>query len=101
MNQPLFRVSLSNEWSKQDAFYSALRQGHGQQAEHHFEWSEYKNPVNDVGVTRLYGIDNIQTILDGLRIRLTAEHSFTPPELVNQLKPFDRMIFKLLFTGRI
>ena len=57
--------------------------------------------MNDVGVTRLYGIDNIQTILDGLRIRLTEEHSFTPPELVNQLKPFDRMIFELLFTGRI
>ena len=63
--------------------------------------SKYKNPVNDVGVTKLYGIDNIQSILDGLTIRLTAEHSFTPPELVNELKPFDRQIFKLLFTGNL
>ena len=63
--------------------------------------SKYKNPVNDVGVTKLYGIDNIQSILDGLTIRLTAEHSFTPPELVNELKPFDRQIFKLLFTGSL
>ena len=63
--------------------------------------SKYKNPVNDVGITNLYGIDNIQSILDGLTIRLTAEHSFTPPELVNELKPFDRQIFKLLFTGSL
>lgn len=63
--------------------------------------SKYKNPVNDVGVTKLYGIDDIQTILDGLKVRMAAEHSFTPPDLVNELNPFDRMIFKLLFTGRI
>lgn len=63
--------------------------------------SKYKNPVNDVGVTKLYGIDKIQSILDGSKIRLTAEHSFTPPELINELKPFDRQIFKLLFTGSL
>ena len=63
--------------------------------------SKHKNPVNDVGVTKLYGIDNIQSILDDLKIRLTAEHSFTPPELVNELKPFNKQIFTLLFTGSL
>ena len=63
--------------------------------------SKYKNPVNDVGVTKLYGVDNIQNILEGLRVRVTAEHSLTPPELVNELKPFERQVFKLLFMGRV
>ena len=63
--------------------------------------SKYKNPVNDVGVTKLYGVDNIQNILEGLRVRVTAEHSLTPPELVNELKPFERQVFKLLFAGRV
>ena len=62
--------------------------------------SKFKNPVNDVGVTKLYGIDDIQTVLDGLKIRLKKEHSITPKHLVNELKFFDRIFFKLLFTGK-
>ena len=30
--------------------------------------SKFKNPVNDVGVTKLYGIDDIAAILEGLNI---------------------------------
>ena len=63
--------------------------------------SRYKNPVNDVGVTELYGIDDIERILDGLKIRLKAEHSFTPARLVDELKPSERLVFRLLYTGRI
>ena len=61
--------------------------------------SKFKNPVNDLGVTKLYGIDDIAAILDGLNITCKAEHSFTPRELVEQLKPADKRFFKLLFTG--
>ncbi len=60
--------------------------------------SKYKNPVNDVGVTTLYGIDDIEAVLRNTGISLTAEHSFTPDYLVNELKPLDRAVFKLLFT---
>ena len=63
--------------------------------------SKYKNPVNDVGVTKLYGIDAIGSIIDGLRIRFVKEHSFTPAALVKELTPVERMIFKLLFTGKL
>ena len=63
--------------------------------------SKYKNPVNDVGVTRLYGIDAIESVTDGLRISFVKEHSFTPPALVKELPPVERMIFKLLFTGSL
>ena len=62
--------------------------------------SKYRNPVNDVGVTQLYGIDDIQDVIDGLHIKYKAEHSFTPERLVNELKPLDRIFFKMMFTGR-
>ena len=62
--------------------------------------SKYKNPVNDVGVTRLYGIDDIGGLLAGTRLRLIAERPFTPDKLVNELEPADRSVFRLLFTGK-
>ena len=63
--------------------------------------SKYKNPVNDVGVTKLYGIDAVESIIDGLRIRLVKEHSFTPASLIKELTPGERLFFKLLFTGKL
>lgn len=63
--------------------------------------SKYRNPVNDVGVTELHGIDDIGSVLSGLDIHMIAEHSFTPAYLVNELKPADRIIFRILFTGRL
>lgn len=63
--------------------------------------SKYKNPVNDVGVTTLYGVDNIGDLVNDLDIQVKAEHSMTPPELVDELRPSEKTFFKLLFTGRI
>lgn len=63
--------------------------------------SKYKNPVNEVGVTQLYGIGNIDEVIRGTGIRFVKEHSFTPEHLVNQLKPAERFFFRLLFTGSV
>ena len=63
--------------------------------------SKYKNPVNDVGVTKLYGIDEVQVVLGDLPLYLKAEHTFTPEHLVNELKPLDKWFFKMLFTGKM
>ena len=62
--------------------------------------SKYRNPINDVGVTEVYGIDDVGTVLEGLKIRFVRDHSFTPKALVNELKPADRTVFRALFTGR-
>ena len=62
--------------------------------------TKFKNPVNDVGVSEVYGVDDIDTVLTGSGLRMTAEHSFTPPDLVDELDPSDRRIFKMLFTGK-
>lgn len=63
--------------------------------------SKYKNPVNDVGVSALHGIDAITQLLEGTRISLAAEHSFTPDYLVNELTGFDKHFFRLMFTGKM
>ena len=63
--------------------------------------SKYRNPVNDVGVTTLYGIDDMEEVVGGLGIRVVREHSFTPAALVNELPLLDRAFFKLMFTGRL
>ena len=63
--------------------------------------SKFKNPVNEVGVKKVYGIDDMEKVLGGLGIRVKREYSFTPGRLVNELKGFDKLIFKVLFTGRL
>lgn len=62
--------------------------------------SKYKNPINEVGASGVYGIDDPDEVLSGCRIRLKKEHSMTPARLVNELKPGERRFFRLLFTGR-
>ena len=62
--------------------------------------SKFKNPINDVGVTKVYGIDDIDGLLAGLKTHSIKEHSLTPENLVNELPSQDRRIFKMLFTGK-
>ena len=62
--------------------------------------SEKKNPINDVGVTKVYGVDDIDAICEGTGLMKTAEHSFTPKHLIDELKPVERGFFKMLFTGK-
>lgn len=62
--------------------------------------SKYKNPINDVGVTKVYGFDDMDGALADLSIRVLSEHSLTPAKLVDELKGIERTFFKLLFTGK-
>lgn len=62
--------------------------------------SKFKNPINDVGVTKVFGIDDIDGLLVGLKTHCIKEHSLTPENLVNEIPPRDRRIFKMLFTGK-
>lgn len=61
--------------------------------------SKYKNPINDVGVTTVWGIDDIQIVLEGTNLKCKAEHSMTPQKMVDQLPSSERWFFKWLFTG--
>ena len=63
--------------------------------------SKYKNPVNDVGVTELYGIDDIQALLRDTKLNCKVEHAFTPEYLIEELKPLERAFFRTMFAGSL
>lgn len=63
--------------------------------------SRYKNPINDVGVTQVYGLDDPRALEDGTGLVFADGHEMTPKELVNQLQGMERKIFRALYAGRI
>lgn len=58
--------------------------------------SRYKNPINDMGVTEVYGIDDPKTLEGYVR-----EHDMTPENLVEELEGSERKIFRALYAGAI
>ena len=60
--------------------------------------SKHKNPVNDVGVTKVYGIDNPETLQHG-KLIFVKEHTMIPKKYIDELKGLEKFIqeFKLLF----
>ena len=58
--------------------------------------SKYSNPINDVGVTKVCGMDD-PTVLAGF----LREHDMTPPELVEELSGMERTVFRTLYAGSI
>ena len=62
--------------------------------------SKYKNPINDVGVTTVYGYDSPSKIVEGLGLELISEHNMTPQKYVNQLRGAEKFMFKRLFAGK-
>lgn len=57
--------------------------------------SRIKNPVNEVGVTQVYGMDSPE--LDA--IGFFRAHEMTPPDLIAQLKPGEQFLFRRLYAG--
>ena len=62
--------------------------------------SKYKNPINEVGVTEVYGTDD-PSVFERERIKFFKEHSLTPEHLINELKGMEKVIFKALYAGKI
>jgi len=59
--------------------------------------SKHKNPINNVGVTQVWGLDDPST----LPLTFVAEHVMTPPEMIAQLRGWEQTIFKYLYAGRL
>lgn len=61
--------------------------------------TKYKNPINDVGVTQVYGLDDPRD-LETAGIQYVCSHSLTPEDMIRQLQGFERVFFKKMFTGK-
>ena len=61
--------------------------------------SRYKNPINDVGVTQVYGVDHpAELTVSGLLF--VKEHDMTPQPMIDQLPEKEKAIFRRLYAGK-
>ncbi len=63
--------------------------------------SKYKNPINDVGVTVVYGYDNPEELAEKSDMVFVREHNMTPQKYIDELRGLERTVFKNLFAGKI
>ena len=61
--------------------------------------SKYKNPINEVGVTTVYGIDEPRVLEDGIGLSFLEEGELTPAYLVDELRGMEKVIFRKVFAG--
>lgn len=60
--------------------------------------SKYKNPIKDVGVREVYGIDEPE-VLQSDNFVYAQEHAMTPQKYIDELKGVEKFIFKTLYAG--
>ena len=63
--------------------------------------SKYKNPINDVGVTAVYGMDEPKTLEPGTGFAFVREMDMTPPEMIAQLAGMEKRIFRCVYAGKM
>jgi len=60
--------------------------------------SRYKNPINDVGVTQVYGVDD-PAIFQWDGFAFVKEHAMTPTKYIDELQGMEKRIFEKLYAG--
>ncbi len=60
--------------------------------------SKRRNPINDVGVTEVYGIDTPQAY-QSEKLAFVKEHTMIPQKYIDELKGLERFIFAKLYAG--
>ncbi len=63
--------------------------------------SKYKNPINDVGVTQVYGYDNPQALAEQTSLLFKKEYEMTPQKYIDELNGMEKNIFEHLYAGKI
>ncbi len=61
--------------------------------------SKYKNPINEVGVTKVYGVDQPKLLEKG-GVCFLQELDMTPEKYINELNGLEKRVFKKLYAGR-
>ena len=62
--------------------------------------SAVKNPINDVGVTQVYGLDDPAVAAEGTGLTFLEELDMTPDDMIGQLQGMEKMLFRKLYAGR-
>ena len=62
--------------------------------------SKRRNPINDVGVIKVYGIDNPQAYQTE-KLAFVREHTMIPQIYIDELKGFERFVFAKLYAGNL
>ena len=62
--------------------------------------TKYKNPINEVGVTNVYGIDNPMVLTDQTGLAFVKQHEMTPGHLIDELTGLERTVFRNLYAGK-
>ena len=60
--------------------------------------SKYKNPINDVGVTKVHGMDDPSALENGT-LHFVKEHNMTPQSYIDELHGTEKYIFNKLYAG--
>lgn len=60
--------------------------------------TKYKNPINSVGVHRVYGLDDPKQLETGT-FRFVREHDMTPEEKISELSGMEQSIFRRIYAG--
>lgn len=63
--------------------------------------SKYKNPINDVGVTLVYGYDAPEELGTAAGLQFITEHEMTPSGMIEELQGMEKRIFQKVFAGKI
>ena len=62
--------------------------------------SKYKNPINDVGVTQVYGLDDPTEPEKDTGFAYLREQDMTPDAMIGQLPKAEQKVFRLFFAGK-
>ena len=63
--------------------------------------TKYKNPINEVGVTEVFGFDNPRELEGETGLAFVQEHSLTPEDLIARLPQKEQGLFRWLFAGKL
>lgn len=63
--------------------------------------SKYKNPINDVGVTEVVGIDDPHICEEHTGLSYVREHDMTPEVMISELKGLEHTFFRLVLGGKL
>ena len=61
--------------------------------------TKYKNPINQVGVTKVFGLDDPKELELDTGIVFIREHSMAPDWLIDQMPEKEQWLFRKLYAG--